>query len=411
MRNGHVTKQPNFQNYQQQQQQYYSQQQQYHHQHAESHSVILVTAGYDHTIRFWEALNGICSRTIQHPESQVNRLCISPDKRFLAAAGNHHVRLYDINSTNPNPVLDRILYIHSMLKFFWFSSILEFIITSFGDHTGNVTAVGFHAEGRWMVTGSEDGQLKIWDTRGPAISRNFDHGAPINDVAIHPNQGELISCDQNGSIKVWDLSANECTHEWVPEEDVPIRSVTVASDGSMLVAANNKGNCFVWKMSNTSDFTDLKPITRFTAHNKYITRCLLSPDTKLLSFGKHGDYLLQFLYTTACRSRGVWIDQQSMHDVADTLQPFELEKEPEKTLVGHQRWVWDCAFSADSAYLVTGRISSECNNSYRFPSRRSYFFACHPQPHPIMSRAYGNWPRARRYDSTMGTIRRLCVLR
>jgi G protein beta subunit-like protein len=23
------------------------------------------------------------------------------------------------------------------------------------------------------------------------------------------------------------------------------------------------------------------------------------------------------------------------------------------TLQGHQRWVWDCAFSADSAYLVT----------------------------------------------------------
>lgn len=59
-------------------------------------SVILVTAGYDHTIRFWEAWSGICSRTIQHPDSQVNRLAISPDKRFLAAAANMHVRLYDV---------------------------------------------------------------------------------------------------------------------------------------------------------------------------------------------------------------------------------------------------------------------------------------------------------------------------
>ena len=25
----------------------------------------------------------------------------------------------------------------------------------------------------------------------------------------------------------------------------------------------------------------------------------------------------------------------------------------EKTLLGHQRWVWDAVFSADSAYLVT----------------------------------------------------------
>lgn len=26
----------------------------------------------------------------------------------------------------------------------------------------------------------------------------------------------------------------------------------------------------------------------------------------------------------------------------------------DKVLKGHQRWVWDAAFSADSAYLVTG---------------------------------------------------------
>ncbi|KAF9307580.1 TOR complex subunit lst8, partial [Podila minutissima] len=112
-----------------------------------------------------------------------------------------------------------------------------------------------------------DHSLKIWDIRCPDAQRNFDHKAPVNDVVIHPNQGELISCDQNGSIKLWDLGESSCTHELVPEEDVPIRSVTVANDGSSLVAANNKGNCYVWKMAHTRDFTDLQPITKFAAHN------------------------------------------------------------------------------------------------------------------------------------------------
>ena len=49
--------------------------------------VILASAGYDHTIRFWDALSGQCYRMLQHPESQVNVLCITRDKRFLAAAG------------------------------------------------------------------------------------------------------------------------------------------------------------------------------------------------------------------------------------------------------------------------------------------------------------------------------------
>lgn len=35
----------------------------------------------------------------------------------------------------------------------------------------------------------------------------------------------------------------------------------------------------------------------------------------------------------------------------------------EKTLVGHQRWVWDAAFSADSAYLVTGEHRRSAPNS------------------------------------------------
>ena len=35
-------------------------------------SVVLATAGYDHSIRFWEATSGICYRTLQYPDSQVS---------------------------------------------------------------------------------------------------------------------------------------------------------------------------------------------------------------------------------------------------------------------------------------------------------------------------------------------------
>ncbi|KAI8077692.1 quinon protein alcohol dehydrogenase-like superfamily [Halteromyces radiatus] len=293
---------------QQQQQQNYAQMQQYQQSlQNDSHSVILVTAGYDNTIRFWEALSGICSRTIQHADSQVNRLCISPDKTTLAAAGNHNVRLYDITSSNGNPLV------------------------VFGEHTGNITAAGFHGEGRWMFTASEDGHLKIWDTRSgrnPVLTRNFDNNAPINDAVMHANQGELITCDQNGVVKIWDLTAHACTHQLVPDEGVPLRSVSIASDGSMLVAVNNKGFCYVWKMSSsTSELSNVEPLFKWQAHNDYILRCVLSPDTKLLAT------------CSADKTVKIW----------NAEKKFNLEM----TLTGHQRWVWDCAFSADSAYLVT----------------------------------------------------------
>ena len=90
-----------------------------------------------------------------------------------------------------------------------------------------------------MVTSSEDGTVKIWDTRTATVQRNYSSGFPVNDVVIHPNQGELISCDRGGNVRIWDLGENKCTHQLIPEEDVSVASVTVATDGTLLCAGNN----------------------------------------------------------------------------------------------------------------------------------------------------------------------------
>ncbi|CAO3668322.1 unnamed protein product [Rhizopus stolonifer] len=266
----------------------------------DSHSVILVTAGYDNTIRFWEALSGICSKTINHPEFKSTVYVFLQTKLFWQLQA---------------------------ITLFVYMTLQAFVV--FGEHTGNVIATGFHGEGRWMFTASEDGHLKIWDTRSgrnPVLTRNFDNGCPINDAVMHANQGELITCDQNGAVKIWDLTAHSCTHELVPEEGIPMRSVTVASDGSILVAVNNKGICFIWKLSNGSE-GEVELVHQFQAHTNYILRVVLSPDTKLLAT------------CSADNTVKIW----------NTEKNFELYL----TLQGHQRWVWDCAFSADSAYLVT----------------------------------------------------------
>lgn len=272
-------------------------------------SVILVSSGFDQTIKFWEALSGICSRTIQNADAQVNRMAITPDKHYLACACAHSILLYDIRTQNPNPVM------------------------KFEGHYGNVTAIAIQADGKWLVSSSEDGTVKVWDMRNPTVQRNYKHHCPVNDVVIHPNQGEIVSCDDDGNVRIWDLSQDTCTHQLIPEDSVPVRSVSVASDGSMLIAGNNTGNVYVWKMVNSKDSTALHPVTKFRAHSKYVTKVLISPDVKHLAT------------CSADHTARIW----------STEQQFAMET----VLTGHQRWVWDCAFSADSAYLVTA-----CSDHY-----------------------------------------------
>ncbi|KAL5851048.1 hypothetical protein ACOSQ3_006166 [Xanthoceras sorbifolium] len=64
----------------------------------------------------------------------------------------------------------------------------------------------------------------------------------------HQHLTELISGDQNGNIRVRDLTANSCSCELVPEVDTAVRSLTVMWDGSLVVAANNHGTCYVWRL-------------------------------------------------------------------------------------------------------------------------------------------------------------------
>ncbi len=266
-------------------------------------SVILATAGYDHTVRFWQAPTGVCQRTLQHADSQVNALEITPDKQYLAVAGNPSVSLFECHTNNANPV------------------------TTFAGHTSNVTSVGFPKNAKWMFTGSEDGSVKIWDLRAPGYQRDYRGKSPISTVALHPNQGELICGDEDGNIRIWDLSANMCSSELIPDGNTPIRSLSIASDASTLVAASNRGTCFVWKMSSAKNVPSLELTHKIDAHSSYILKCLLSPDSKVLATA------------SADETIKLW----------NVDNGFSLDK----TLLGHTSWVWDCAFSADSAYLVS----------------------------------------------------------
>ncbi|KAJ2910658.1 TOR complex subunit lst8 [Coemansia aciculifera] len=293
--------------------------------------VILVTAGYDNTIRMWDALKSTCTRTIMYTESQINRMALSSDKHYLAVAGNPRISLYDVFGTSEQPVL------------------------SLDGHKGNVTAVEFTQDYKFLATSSEDKTIRWWDIYAGSCKRVMENGAIVNDLAIHPDSRQelIVSCDQKGRVRVWGISRKEILCEAVPLPDVAVRSVAVSPNGQLVVAGNNLGHVFVYRLIIDSSpqsgrVVELEPYTSFDAHiDERITRVL---------FSSNGLYLVT---CSSDRTAKLWQLTERVVPAPDGSKGEVVEAGAELVhcLQYHHRWVWDAAFSSDSGYLVT--VSSD----------------------------------------------------
>lgn len=288
----------------------------------ENNEPLLIAGGYCPDVRFLDAHTGEVKRTLTLKDyGHVNRLAVSTGAQHLAVAGNPQVRCYDIlarNSCSSDP------------------------ICSYQGHTNNVGAMGFEVDGRWLYTGSEDGTIRVWDSRTQKCQLCYEnHGlferVSIHSVDLHPNQVELIAGDNQGKVLVWDLTGNRIRRTLIPEEGVPVRSVCIAPDAKLVVCANHEGTCYAWQLSDEEPGDDaqqkIDPLQKIDAHSAYVLRCVFSPEAKVLAT------------TSADNTTNIWRSHAEGFARCHTL-------------TGHTKWVWDCAFTSDGQYLVTG--SSDC---------------------------------------------------
>ncbi|NXJ46752.1 LST8 protein, partial [Spizaetus tyrannus] len=259
-----------------------------------SDPVILATAGYDHTVRFWQAHSGICTRTVQHQDSVSFRAGAAPADPRTPLARCHAPR----GSVRPPHLWQ-------------------------------------HPRERLHALKHAASSLFCCRSRNLQCQRIFQVNAPINCVCLHPNQAELIVGDQSGAIHIWDLKTDH-NEQLIPEPEVSVNSVHIDPDASYMAAVNSSGNCYVWNLTGGigEEVTQLIPKTKIPAHNRYALQCKFSPDSTLLAT------------CSADQTCKIW--RTSNFSLMTELSI--KSNNPGETSRG---WMWDCAFSGDSQYIVT----------------------------------------------------------
>jgi WD40 repeat protein len=84
----------------------------------------------------------------------------------------------------------------------------EALVRTLAGHTGVVAAVAVTPDGRYAVSASDDGTLKVWDLATGQAARTLEgHTRSVNSVAVTPDGRYAVSASGDGTLKVWDLSA------------------------------------------------------------------------------------------------------------------------------------------------------------------------------------------------------------
>ena len=128
----------------------------------------LYSAGLDKTIRVWDVAGGT-QLGKQTTPAEVRALALLPSGNQIATGeADNTIRIWNTASILKAPAAKAATAVHELKG-----------------HYKPITALAVAPGGKvpWLVSGSEDGHLRIWNTSTGGFIRDVDHGGPVTAVA------------------------------------------------------------------------------------------------------------------------------------------------------------------------------------------------------------------------------------
>jgi WD40 repeat protein len=126
-----------------------------------------------------------------------------------------------------------------------------------GGHTAPITALAFTADGKQLVSASEDKTIRVWDLASRRTLRVI-HGetgpaefGKIDAIAVAPDGKRLASAvraaapDKSGIIRLYDLASGTQTG-LLKGHDGSVHSLAFSSDGRRLISGSSDHTAIIW---------------------------------------------------------------------------------------------------------------------------------------------------------------------
>ena len=114
--------------------------------------------------------------------------------------------------------------------------------------SSGVGSVVFSPDGKYILSGSGDGTLQLWDAETGELVRPplEGHQSWVQSVAFSPDGKRIVSGSDDKTIRVWDAMTGELVRPPLEGHQGWVQSVAFSPDGKRIVSGSYDNTIRIW---------------------------------------------------------------------------------------------------------------------------------------------------------------------
>ena len=288
---------------------------------------LVMTASYDLTARIWDAESGNAVLVLKGHTGSVFTAVFSGDgKRVVTASADSTARIWDVESGNEvarllarlAPKRGKSGDIGDILGLPWEGKQIAVL----KGHTDKLHSATFSADGKRVVTASDDSTARVWDAGGGTEMAVLKGHDDMLGAAFSADDKRVVTASKDKTARIWDAdSGNEIAV--LKGHTDSVNSAAFSGDGKRVVTSSEDKTARIWDAGGGAELAVLE------GHTAKVHRAAFSADGK------------RVVTASSDKTARIW-DAENGTEIG--------------ALKGHDREVRSAAFSADGKLVVTAAV-------------------------------------------------------